>query len=67
LPENVEMLTCMEDWDQATRKEQHAPEDIDLEELFHNLYVAAAVAVLQLLVLGEHLEKVKHAVLSLHI
>jgi hypothetical protein len=67
LPEHVEMLICMEDWDQAARKEQHAPEDMDLEELFDNLYVAAAVAVLQLLVLGEHLEKVKHAVLSLHI
>jgi hypothetical protein len=39
LPEHVEMLTCMKDWDQAVRKEQHAPEDIDLEELFDNLYL----------------------------
>jgi hypothetical protein len=37
LPEHVEMLTCMKDWDQAVRKEQHAPQDIDLEELFDNL------------------------------
>jgi hypothetical protein len=33
------MLTCMKDWGQAVRKEQHAPEDIDLEELFDNLYL----------------------------
>jgi hypothetical protein len=39
LPEHVEMLTCMKDWDQAVRKEQHAPKDIDLEELFDNLYL----------------------------
>jgi hypothetical protein len=39
LPEHVEMLTCMKDWDQAVRKEQHAPEDIDLEDMFDNLYL----------------------------
>jgi hypothetical protein len=39
LPEHVEMLTFMKDWDQAARKEQHAPEDIDLEELLNNLYL----------------------------
>jgi hypothetical protein len=39
LPEHVEMLTCMKDWDQAVRKEQHATEDIDLEEMFDNLYM----------------------------
>jgi hypothetical protein len=39
LPEHVEMLTCIKDWDQSTRKEHHAPEDMDLEELFDNLYL----------------------------
>ena len=39
LPEHVEMLTCIKDWDQAARKEQHAPEDTALEELFDNLYL----------------------------
>jgi hypothetical protein len=29
----------MKDWDQAVRKEQHAPEDVDLEEMFDNLYL----------------------------
>jgi hypothetical protein len=29
----------MKDRNQAARKEQHAPEDIDLEELFDNLYL----------------------------
>jgi len=35
LPKHVEMLTCMKDWDQAARNEQHAPKDIDLEEIFN--------------------------------
>ena len=39
LPEHVEMLTYIKDWDQAARKEQHAPEDTALEELFDNLYL----------------------------
>jgi hypothetical protein len=39
LPEHVEMLTCMKDRDQAVRKEQHAPEDVDLEEMLDNLYL----------------------------
>jgi hypothetical protein len=39
LPEHVEMLTCIKDWDLAARKEQHAPEDVDLEDLFENLYL----------------------------
>jgi hypothetical protein len=29
----------VKDWDQAARKEHHAPEDIDLEELLDNLYL----------------------------
>ena len=39
LPEHVEMLTCMKDWEQAVRTEQHAPEDVDLEEAFKNLFL----------------------------
>jgi len=39
LPEHVEMLTCMKDWEQAVRREQHAPEDVDLEEAFKNLFL----------------------------
>ncbi|CAN6271926.1 unnamed protein product [Urochloa humidicola] len=43
LPEHVEMLTCMKDSEQAARKEQHAPEDAELEELFNNLYPVLAL------------------------
>jgi hypothetical protein len=39
LPEHVEMLTYMKDWEQAVRREQHAPEDVDLEEAFKNLFL----------------------------
>jgi hypothetical protein len=39
LPEHVEMLTCMKDWEQGVRREQHAPEDVDLEESFKNLFL----------------------------
>jgi len=39
LPEHVEMLTCMKDWEQAVRREQHALEDVDLEEAFKNLFL----------------------------
>ena len=39
LPEHVEMLTCLKDWDQGARKEQHAPEDKGLEELFDSLFL----------------------------
>ena len=38
-PEHVEMLTCIKDWDQGSRREQHAVEDTDLEESFQNLYL----------------------------
>jgi len=33
------MLTYIKDWDQAARKEQHAPEDVDLEELFESMHL----------------------------
>ena len=39
LPEHVEMLTCIKDWEQGVRREQHAPEDVDLEEAFKNLFL----------------------------
>jgi hypothetical protein len=39
LPEHVEMLTCMKDWEQGARREQHAPEDVDLDESFKNLFL----------------------------
>ena len=39
LPEHVEMLTCLKDWDQGARKQQHAAVDKDLEELFNNMFL----------------------------
>jgi hypothetical protein len=37
LPEHVEMLTCIKDWDQARRKAQHTVVDKELVELFKNM------------------------------
>jgi hypothetical protein len=42
LPEHVEMLTCIKDWEQGARREQHAVEDTDLEEAFKNLFLDEA-------------------------
>ena len=39
LPEHVEMLTCIKDWELGARREQHTPEDTDLEEAFKNLFL----------------------------
>jgi hypothetical protein len=39
LPEHVEMLTCLKDWDLGARKQQHAPVDKELEEHFSNLFL----------------------------
>ena len=39
LPEHVEMLTCIKDWEQGVRREQHTPEDLDLKEAFKNLFL----------------------------
>jgi hypothetical protein len=33
------MLICMKDRDQGARRAQHAPEDVDLEESFKNLFL----------------------------
>jgi hypothetical protein len=37
--ENVEMLTCIKDWELEARREQHEAEDPKLEEAFKNLYL----------------------------
>jgi len=39
LPENVEMLTCIKDWELGTRREQHAVDSPELDEAFKNLYL----------------------------
>jgi hypothetical protein len=39
LPEHLEMLTCMKDWEQGVRREEHAVEDPNLEEAFNNLFL----------------------------
>jgi len=33
------MLTCIKDWELGARREQHTPEDSDLEEAFKNLFL----------------------------
>jgi hypothetical protein len=43
LPEHVEMLTCIKDWDQAKRKAQHTVEDTELVQLFKTMKVGDAV------------------------
>jgi hypothetical protein len=39
LPENVEMLTCIKDWELEVRREQHAVDSLELKEAFKNLYL----------------------------
>jgi hypothetical protein len=40
LPETVEMLTCLKDWELGEKIEQHAAADNkELEEAFKNLYL----------------------------
>jgi len=38
LPETVEMLTCIKDWELGDRREQHSVDNPDLEVSFINLY-----------------------------
>ena len=38
-PENLEMLTCIKDWELGARRKQHEAEDTELEEAFQNLYL----------------------------
>jgi len=50
LPEIVEMLTCIKDWELGERRLQHAIDNQELEDSFKDLYLdedvsgAAAVA-----------------------
>jgi hypothetical protein len=39
LPENVEMLTCIKDWELGARREQHAIDSLEHEKAFKNLYL----------------------------
>jgi len=39
LPETVEMLTCIKDWELGERREQHSADNQDLEDYFKNLYL----------------------------
>jgi hypothetical protein len=39
LLENMEMLTCIKDWEQRAAREQHVPEDPEIEEAFKNLFL----------------------------
>ena len=40
LPETIEMLTCLKDWELGEKREQHATADNkELEEAFKNLYL----------------------------
>ena len=52
LPETVEMLNCLKDWELGEKREQHAAaNNKELEETFNNLYLyedegGAAIVVL---------------------
>ena len=37
--ENMEMLTCIKDWELGARREQHKAEDTELEEAFKKLFL----------------------------
>ena len=39
LPETMEMLTCIKDWELGDRREQHSMDNQDLEDSFKNLYL----------------------------
>ena len=39
LPEIVEMLTCIKDWELGERRLQHAIDNQELEDSFKNLYL----------------------------
>ena len=39
LPETVEMLTCLKDWELGEKREQHAVNNKELEESFKNFYL----------------------------
>jgi hypothetical protein len=40
LPETIEMLTCLKDWELGEKREQHsATDNKELEDTFKNLYL----------------------------
>ena len=39
LPETVEMLSCIKDWELGERRLQHAIDNQELEDSFKNLYL----------------------------
>jgi hypothetical protein len=39
LPENVEMLTCLKDWELGEKREQHAVDNPELEDSIQNLFL----------------------------
>jgi hypothetical protein len=39
LAENMEMLTCIKNWELGARREQHATDSPELKEAFKNLYL----------------------------
>ena len=39
LPETVEILTCIKDWELGERRLQHAVDNQELEDSFKNLYL----------------------------
>jgi hypothetical protein len=39
LPEHVEMLACIKDWELGDRRLQHAVDNQELEDSFKNLYL----------------------------
>ena len=39
MPENVEMLTCIEDWELGARREPQEAEDTKLKEAFKNMFL----------------------------
>jgi hypothetical protein len=39
LPENVEMLTCLKEWELGEKREQHVVDNPELEDSFQNLFL----------------------------
>jgi hypothetical protein len=39
LPENVEILTCLKDWELGEKREQHVVDNLELEDSFQNLFL----------------------------
>ena len=39
MPKNVEMLTCLKDWELGEKREQHVVDNPELEDSFQNLFL----------------------------